>query len=162
MWPIHSISKQYTVYSFRSIWSSDLLDLLNNTSASEESAAVVRKTVRGYQSNRFFTRFHCSAYPLSHAAFLHPLWMTRCQVSCFPYYNKISAAGEMLYFSLLHLYGTNDSWGTERAADFCLSVSWQFFYLWFGNAAIKKPLPLQGTVFCFQSGQVIAAILSIA
>ena len=27
---------------------------------------------------------------------------------------------------------------------------------------IKKPLPLQETVFCFQSGQVIAAILSIA
>ena len=27
---------------------------------------------------------------------------------------------------------------------------------------IKKPLPLQGTVLCFQSGQVIAAILSIA
>ena len=27
---------------------------------------------------------------------------------------------------------------------------------------VKKPLPLQETVFCFQSGQVIAAILSIA
>ncbi|WP_418743362.1 hypothetical protein, partial [Dialister invisus] len=37
--------------------------------------------------------------------------MTGCQASCFPYYNKISAAGEMLYFSLLHLYGTNDDWG---------------------------------------------------
>ena len=29
-------------------------------------------------------------------------------------------------------------------------------------STLKKPLPLQETVFCFQSGQVIAAILSIA
>ena len=29
-------------------------------------------------------------------------------------------------------------------------------------STLKKPLPLQGTVLCFQSGQVIAAILSIA
>ena len=35
--------------------------------------------------------------------------MTRCQANCFPYHNKISAAGEILYFSLLHLYGTNDA-----------------------------------------------------
>ena len=35
--------------------------------------------------------------------------MTGCQANCFPYHNKISAAGEMLYFSLLHLYGTNDA-----------------------------------------------------
>ena len=40
--------------------------------------------------------------------------MTGCQASCFPYYNKISAAGEMLYFSLLHLYGTNDDWRKGR------------------------------------------------
>ena len=67
---------EYAVYPFRSIWSSDLLDLLNNTSASEGSAAVVRKAARCHQSNRFFTPCHISAFLLSYKAFLSPFRMT--------------------------------------------------------------------------------------
>ena len=42
----------------------------------EGSAAVVRKTVRRYQGNRFFTPCHCPVSRLSHKAFLSPLRMT--------------------------------------------------------------------------------------
>ena len=48
--------------------------------------------------------------------------MAERQASCFPYYNKISAAGEMLYFSLLHLYGTNDDWKKGRHNEKTLGV----------------------------------------
>ena len=65
-------------------------------SASEESMPVVRKTVRRHQRNKFFTLCH---YPVS-TSFPQSILATVL--------NKISAAGEILYFSLLHLYGTND------------------------------------------------------
>ena len=42
----------------------------------EGSAAVVRKTVRRYQGNRFFTPCHCPVSRLSHKAFLPPFRMT--------------------------------------------------------------------------------------
>ena len=45
-------------------------------SGCEGSAAVVRKTVRRYQGNRFFTPCHCPVSRLSHKAFLSPLRMT--------------------------------------------------------------------------------------
>ena len=62
---------------------------------SEGSIAVVRKAVKFPQSNRFFTLCHHSAFPFFPQNILTPV-------------HKISAAGEILYFSLLHLYGTND------------------------------------------------------
>ena len=42
----------------------------------EGSAAVVRKTVRCHQCNRFFTPFHRSVSRLSRTAFLRPFRMT--------------------------------------------------------------------------------------
>ena len=42
----------------------------------EGSAAVVRKTVRCHQCNRFFTPFHRSVSRLSHKVFLPPFRMT--------------------------------------------------------------------------------------
>ncbi|WP_303084013.1 hypothetical protein [Dialister invisus] len=45
-------------------------------SGSEGSIAVVRKTVRHQQSNRFFTPCHYSVFRLSHKAFLPPFRMT--------------------------------------------------------------------------------------
>ena len=42
----------------------------------EGSAAVVRKTVRCHQCNRFFTPFHRSVSRLSRTAFLPPFRMT--------------------------------------------------------------------------------------
>ena len=43
----------------------------------EGSITVVKKPVRRYQSNRFFTPCHCPVSRLSHKAFLPPFRMTR-------------------------------------------------------------------------------------
>ena len=82
------------------------------------------KAVRCHQSHRFFTPFRRSAFPLSQAAFLCPFRMTIGGKSVIMRGTLIviqgaseesaavvrKAAREMLYFSLLYLYGTNDDW----------------------------------------------------
>ena len=85
---------------------------------------MVGKAVRCHPSHRFFTPFRRSAFPLSQAAFLCPFRMTiggkgvimRGTLSVIQGASEESAAvmrkaaREMLYFSLLYLYGTNDDW----------------------------------------------------
>ena len=82
------------------------------------------KAVRCHPSHRFFTPFRRSAFPLSQAAFLCPFRMTIGGKSVIMRGTLIviqgaseesaavvrKAAREMLYFSLLYLYGTNDDW----------------------------------------------------
>ena len=82
------------------------------------------KAVRCHPSHRFFTPFRRSAFPLSQAAFLCPFRMTiggkgvimRGTLIVIQGASEESAAvmrkaaREMLYFSLLYLYGTNDDW----------------------------------------------------
>ena len=84
----------------------------------------MRKAVRCHPSHRFFTPFRRSAFPLSQAAFLCPVRMTiggkgvimRGTLIVIQGASEESAAvmrkaaREMLYFSLLYLYGTNDDW----------------------------------------------------
>ena len=84
----------------------------------------MRKAVSCHPSHRFFTPFRRSAFPLSQAAFLCPFRTTiggkgvimRGTLIVIQGASEESAAvmrkaaREMLYFSLLYLYGTNDDW----------------------------------------------------
>ena len=90
----------------------------------EGSVLVVGKAVRCRPGNRFFTPYHHPVSRLFHKEFLLPFRMTiggkgvimRGTLIVIQGASEESAAvvrkeaGEMLYFSLLYLYGTNDDW----------------------------------------------------
>ena len=84
----------------------------------------MRKAERRHQHNRFFTPYHHPVSRLFHKEFLLPFRMTiggkgvimRGTLIVIQGASEESAAvmrkaaREMLYFSLLYLYGTNDDW----------------------------------------------------